>query len=117
MALRPGNRFEMSSHFMPLPLRSMMIASSSADHLLCFFAGDSDGWDGILRFPPAAAAVVGAVIYGGRLDATIVDGTEAARVWLVFSGAGAGAATVEEGDSFESGALRRREISTLTVAF
>ena len=42
MALRPGSLFEMSSHFMPLPRSSMMSASSSGDHLLCFFAGESD---------------------------------------------------------------------------
>lgn len=42
----------MSSHFMPLPRSSMMRASSSGDHLLCFFAGDSDVCDGMLRFPP-----------------------------------------------------------------
>jgi len=52
MELRPGRRFEMSSHFMPLPRSSMISASSSGDHLLCFFAGDSDVCDGMLRFPP-----------------------------------------------------------------
>lgn len=52
MELRPGRRFEMSSHFMPLPRSSMMRASSSGDHLLCFFAGDSDVCCGMLRFPP-----------------------------------------------------------------
>jgi hypothetical protein len=108
MALRPGNRFEMSSHFMPLPLRSIMIASSSCDHLLCFFAGDSDGWEGMLRFPPVP---VGARTCGGMLEGTVVDGTEAALVCCCccFSVCG------EDGDSSESGALRRREISTLTV--
>jgi hypothetical protein len=90
---------------MPLPLRSMMIASSSGDHLLCFFAGDSDGWEGMLRFPPAPE---GARTCGGRLDDTVVDGTEAALVICCFS-------VGEVGDSFESSALRSREISTLTV--
>ncbi len=52
MELRPGRRFEMSSHFIPLPRSSMMRASSSGDHLLCFLAGDSDVCDGMLRFPP-----------------------------------------------------------------
>lgn len=51
MELRPGRRFEISSHFMPLPRSSMMRASSSGDHLLCFFAGDSEVWGGMLRFP------------------------------------------------------------------
>lgn len=39
MALRPGSRLEMSSHFILLPRSSMMSASSSGDHLLCFLAG------------------------------------------------------------------------------
>ena len=52
MELRPGRRFEMSSHFMPLPRSSMIRVSSSGDHLLCFLAGDSDVCDGMLRFPP-----------------------------------------------------------------
>ena len=52
MELRPGRRLEMSSHFMPLPRSSMIKVSSSGDHLLCFFAGDSDVCDGMLRFPP-----------------------------------------------------------------
>ena len=41
MALRPGRRLLMSSHFIPLPRSSMMRASSSGDHLDCFLAGDS----------------------------------------------------------------------------
>lgn len=52
MELRPGRRFEMSSHFIPLPRSSMMRASSSGDHLLCFLAGDSAECGGMLRFPP-----------------------------------------------------------------
>ena len=52
MELRPGRRLEMSSHFMPLPRSSMIRASSSGDHLLCFFAGDSAVCGGMLRFPP-----------------------------------------------------------------
>lgn len=51
MELRPGRRLEMSSHFMPLPRSSMIKASSSGDHLLCFLAGDSDVCGGMLRFP------------------------------------------------------------------
>lgn len=39
MALRPGSRLEMSSHFILLPRSSIMSASSSGDHLLCFLAG------------------------------------------------------------------------------
>lgn len=44
MALRPGRRLLMSSHFMPEPRRSMIRASSSGVHLDCFFAGEADGW-------------------------------------------------------------------------
>jgi len=50
MALRPGSRLLISSHFMPLPRRSMIKASSSADHFDCFFAGDSEVWAGNGRF-------------------------------------------------------------------
>ena len=39
MALRPGRCFEMSSHFIPSPRRRIIKASSSGDHLDCFFAG------------------------------------------------------------------------------
>lgn len=41
MALRPGSRLLISSHFMPLPLNSIIKASSSGDHFDCFLAGDS----------------------------------------------------------------------------
>lgn len=41
MALRPGKRFEMSSHFIPPPRSSMIRASSSGDHFDCLFAGES----------------------------------------------------------------------------
>lgn len=34
----------MSSHFIPLPRSSMILASSSGDHFDCFLAGDSEGW-------------------------------------------------------------------------
>ena len=52
MELRPGRRLDMSSHFIPLPRSSIIKASSSGDHLLCFLAGDSDVCGGMLRFPP-----------------------------------------------------------------
>lgn len=82
-----------------------MMESSSGDHLLCFLAGDSDGWEGMLRFPPVPAA---ARTCGGMLEETVVEGTEAALVCCFSVG--------ELEDSFESSALRRREISTLTVS-
>jgi hypothetical protein len=53
VVLRPGNLLEMSSHFIPLPLSLMSRAESSAGHVPSLFAGDSAGWGGILRFPPA----------------------------------------------------------------
>lgn len=49
MALRPGSRLLISSHFMPLPRSSMIRASSSGDHLDCFLAGDSDVCEGCRR--------------------------------------------------------------------
>lgn len=69
MALRPGKRFDMSSHFIPLPLKSMIKASSSGDHLLCFLAGVSDGCGGMLRFPPVPPGC--AVANGGTLEAAV----------------------------------------------
>lgn len=41
----------------------MISESSSADHLLCFFAGDSDACGGMLRFPwgPVADAAAPAL--------------------------------------------------------
>ena len=51
MELRPGRCVEMSPHFMLLPRSWMSRASSSRDHLLCFFAGDSAVRGGKLRFP------------------------------------------------------------------
>ena len=47
MALRPGNRREMSSHFMPPPRSSTFSASSSGLHLDSFLAGDSPGKEAV----------------------------------------------------------------------
>lgn len=66
MALRPGNRLEISSHFIPLPLSSMIRASSSGDHLLCFLTGWSDAWGGMLRLLLVICKVVAE---GGRARA------------------------------------------------
>ncbi len=95
----------MSSHFMPPPLKSMIRASSSGDHLLCFLAGDSAGWGGMLRLPPAPVL---ARAYEGGSGCPLVDGTDVDRVWCLCVGE-------DDADSLESGALRRREISTVTV--
>ena len=84
----------------------MIKASSSADHLLCFLAGVSEGCGGILRFPPVPL-VVGAA-HGGTALALVEEGEIVAAVLL-----GCWAAVGE--DSFESEARRRWEISTLTV--
>ena len=89
---------------MPLPLNSMIRASSSGDHLLCFFAGDSSEWGGMLRFPPVP---LGVGTFGGRIPGADVAGIVADLVLCL-------SADEAEG-SFASGALRRREISTLTV--
>lgn len=74
MALRPGSRLLMSSHFMPLPRSSMIRASSSGDHLDCFLAGDSAVWAGCRRFAGTETgggaggmvAGVGSGMAGGR---------------------------------------------------
>ena len=44
MALLPGKRFEISSHFMPEPRSSMITASSSGVHLDWRLAGEAAGW-------------------------------------------------------------------------
>lgn len=76
MALRPGNFLLISSHFIPLPRNSIIKASSSDDHLDCFFAGGSfPREDDECRFVPVgvdpniavgfvAVGVVGGIIAG-----------------------------------------------------
>jgi hypothetical protein len=54
----------------------MMRASSSADHLLCFLAGDSDGCAGILRLVPAPPLPSFVVTYDEGSDD---GGTDEAR--------------------------------------
>jgi len=135
----------MSSHFMPLPRSSMIRASSSGDHLLCFLAGESDVCDGMLRFPPplpgrepalepGAGAVPGAPKTLCRLAPAALrrgDRGPAATAKEVCGGPlwGAAAAAADAGtvgggdcwvgdteDSFESELLRREAISTMTVS-
>src|SRR6266498_5281380 len=97
MALLPGSFLLMSSHFIPLPRRSIISASSSADHLDCFFAGDSKEWDGCGRLvgtevvETAVAVVLGAVTEDADLDEACGD------------------------DSSSSLGFRRSEISTLAT--
>ena len=58
MELRPGNRLEMSSHFMPEPRSWTINTSSCGLHLDCFLAGDASGCGvaGEPRLLEAAAA-------------------------------------------------------------
>ena len=104
MALLPGNLLLISSHFIPLPRRSMIRASSSADHLDCFLAGDSSEWDGCGRLVgtevvvtevvvTAVAVVLGAVTEDADLDEACGDGASS------------------------SFGLRRSEISTLPAGY
>lgn len=81
MALRPGRRLEMSSHFIPLPRSSMMSASSSGDHLLCFLTGCwSVACAGMLRLPAGicvgatGGGATGAAGRGGAVEALIEGG-------------------------------------------
>lgn len=66
MALRPGSRLLISSHFIPLPRSSMINASSSGDHLDCFLAGDSAVWAGCKRLAGTEAGIL--VMDGGGTD-------------------------------------------------
>lgn len=83
MALRPGSCLLMSSHFMPLPRSSMILASSSGDHFDCFLAGDSEGWTGVFERRFAGMQEVGAG-WGARLgvDTTLLGAeTEREEEW------------------------------------
>lgn len=109
MALRPGRRLEMSSHFIPLPRSSMISASSSGDHLLCFLTGCSELWVGMLRLPVdialgATGAGTCAIGRAGADKGTVTDDRGADCTWR----------GVTE-DSSESGALRRAAISTVAA--
>lgn len=110
MALRPSTYFETSSHFMPLPLSSMIRASSSDDHLLCFLAGVSRGWAAMLRFPPVPLGCGGVVRGGGGGAVGATAAGAAGGVWLAVARRGG-----EAGDSVEPEARRRWEMSSLTV--
>ena len=104
MALRPGRCLLMSSHFIPSPRSWMILASSSGDHLDCFFAGDSPGCvpDCLLVGTVPTTANGGASIVA---RATTAGGTDAERA--------IGGATGMEVDVSSSLSSRRREISTL----
>jgi hypothetical protein len=119
-----------------------MRASSSGDHLLCLFAGDSDVCGGKLRFPPPlpgrpppddrAAADCPDPDTAGTL-CLLGPGPAPARLGRGDNGAGGGAPGVavtvvvagaaedggcwvgETGDSFESELLRSDAISTMAT--
>lgn len=59
----------------------------------------------MLRFAPMLGLTWA---YGGTSEWPPIDGTDVDRVWCLCGGGG-------DADSLESGALRRREISTVTV--
>jgi hypothetical protein len=118
----------------------MISASSSGDHLLCFFAGDSDVCDGMLRFPPPlpgrgpvlelgvgpetlsalAPALPAAAPKRGDKGPAAAAAKEAGGGPLRGAVAAADAGTVLDGcwvgdteDSFESEPLRSEAISTM----
>ena len=111
MALRPGSRVEISSHFMPLPRSSIMSASSSGDHLLCFFAGRMELPGDMF----STAAGIWLCCTGGAT----CDDVVACLLWYVSatvcSGTEAGRVCVDEGndDSSEPRSFRIYEISTV----
>lgn len=127
MALRPGSRLLMSSHFMPRPRSSMIKASSSGDHLDCFLAGGSPTWDEpCSRFVPAevdgreevVAGVRGASANGPDVPcdpdpAVLRDGKEAGR-----EDVGDGSDWAEDGGgaSSSSSCFNSREISSFVEA-
>jgi len=129
MALRPGSRLEMSSHFMPLPRSSMIKESSSGDHLLCFLAGLSAEWGGMARFtgstggPPTGGALRFGVTTDGAAGSRCAGGGPG---WIPGTGtvdvaeggteAGRGCCGGDTEDSLEPEPLRREAISTVTVS-
>lgn len=119
MALRPGSCLLISSHFIPLPRRSMINVSSSGDHFDCFFAGGS--WacdDDESRFVPATAGSEGAArdmvgtgaaiaIAGAAIVEAIIDG------WDIREDDDGERCTELDGASSSSSGFKRSEISTL----
>ena len=120
MALRPGSRLLMSSHFIPPPRSSIIKASSSEDHFDCFLAGDSAGCAGWRRFAGTegetlaerggneAKVAAGAAGGGGPVaDAVIVAGGPKTDL-------GGRLAAVDTGAvSSSSSGFKSNEISTL----
>lgn len=95
---------------MASPLSRMIFSSSSADHLDCFLAGDSDEWMPCCLFVGTIAAAVKGVD-SAVVDASVVVGTDPEGGDP--EGGEAGAEVVDRASS--SSCLRSREISTLLV--
>lgn len=101
MALRPGSRLLISSHFMPLPRNSMINASSSADHFDCFLAGDSAGWAERSRFAGidgGIVEVVGVMEIGAGTDVALA---RSGGMDVFVIGAAEGAITAGAGGEIE----------------
>lgn len=110
MALRPGKCLLMSSHFIPSPRSWIIFASSSADHLDCFFAGDSDASVEDLsagRFAGTTDDVEVAVSVFEVTDCAPLDGAESDRA------NDSGGDALDFGEASSSFGLSSREISTV----
>ena len=107
MALRPGRCLLMSSHFMPSPRSWMIRASSSPDHLDCFFAGD---WRSVLEACRLTAPVGRRVVGTGPVPTVVaaLDGMDVAE-----RAAERGDAEDLERESSSSFGLSKSEISTV----
>ena len=96
MALRPGSLLEISSHFIPLPRSSIISASSSGDHLLCFFAGDSAECGPMLRFAAIELVARGGMVLGleckvpgGGAEGGGIPAAMGRNWWAPYAAAGA----------------------------
>lgn len=97
----------------------MISESSSADHLLCFLAGESELCGGIVRLAPGKAPTPTLCKPGKPGRAAYTDGRTAgpADVAVVVGMDGDDVRWVADAeDSFESEALRSEAISTVTVS-
>lgn len=110
MALRPGSRLLISSHFIPLPRSSMIRESSSGDHLDCFLAGDSEVCDGWRRL---GAPVEPALDSGGMVMAAMAAGPGIIMPMEPRGGPTDLGGYPELGASSSSWGLSSSEISTL----
>ncbi len=115
MGLRPGSRFETSSHFMPLPRSSIIIASSSGDHLVCFLTGWSWPWVDMPLLCVELTRDSGRAAVGNDWACSsgpACRGAGCSSCWAVCGSCGIFDRTV---DSFESSRLSREAISRVNV--